>query len=388
MNLVETAELTKKILKGIAATLVLYFIFLGIKAPIKASWVALFPPKNQPTVAFGLVDPLQLTQVPIVGNNPEYVLNTADGSLPEDLETVMKIYKYKPVRYSYSAGANAQRDASILGYTDNMRVSELSELTLKWEDVFYGGKLAIDLNKNTLELVTPLASKGSLFPAGKLNKVLVIEVAQELFTRMDRFTDPLYKKASLKDIKVYFGKFTARGAIEANSILEAQIARVDIFRSVEDYPILGPNPTHALLQVFLRTPEADGRNRQLNFPLVKAYHWEIDTTQQATYPLLPIAQAWEQISTNGGVISNVTPKGQSPFLGVPITRVDKILVNNIYLAYFDNKEPQTFLQPIYVFEGNYTAATGGSGNITLYYPAVSGEYVRPLPTAEPTTPQQ
>ena len=74
-------------------------------------------------------------------------------------------------------------------------------------------------------------------------------------------------------------------------------------------------------------------------------------------------------------------KDGNPFVPYVPIRIDKILVNNIYLAYYDTPKLEKYLQPIYVFEGNYTTVGGGAGQITLYYPAISGDYILPVTNA-------
>jgi hypothetical protein len=177
---------------------------------------------------------------------------------------------------------------------------------------------------------------------------------------------------------VSYGKFKANGVVKADSPLEAQIARVDFFRNIFEFPILGPDPKKGLLRVYMRAPDNKLEFPQLNFPLVESYYWEVDVDESkvATYPAIPIGTAWSQVSQNKGVIANVTPNGASPFYDNPPTRLQRILINDVYLAYFDNTKPQKYLQPIYVFQGNFFGDNGQNGDITIYYPAISGQFVK------------
>jgi hypothetical protein len=103
----------------------------------------------------------------------------------------------------------------------------------------------------------------------------------------------------------------------------------------------------------------------------------VDFDVIATYPLVPVNQVWSEVSKGNGVISSVVPNGLSPFADYRPVRVDRILINKIYLAYFEDLSyDQPYLQPIYVFEGNYTSSGGGGGSIHIYYPAVSGQYIK------------
>jgi hypothetical protein len=60
----------------------------------------------------------------------------------------------------------------------------------------------------------------------------------------------------------------------------------------------------------------------------------------ATYTLKPSSQAWEELTSGKGYILKY------PAIGTTVT------VRSIRLAYYDSFEPQTYLQPIFVFEGD------------------------------------
>ena len=46
---------------------------------------------------------------------------------------------------------------------------------------------------------------------------------------------------------------------------------------------------------------------------------------------------------------------------------DRIVIRNISLAYYDSDEPQEYLQPIFIFEGD--------NDFVAYLPAITGEYL-------------
>jgi hypothetical protein len=377
MNLVQIAAIVRKAVAILAILLFIYITALILKDPVQQTWYALLPPKDLPNYAFGLLDPLEFTEVPILTSDPNYVLNTRTGGLPTNLGNKMNVYQYVPPSFSFGEGERAQQDAATLGFNDDMRVSDLNAKVFVWQDVVFGGSLVINTQTRILYLTTPLSRIGSFFPAGQLTQTNAIANARLLLEELNRFSDKLYVLDTKGTQVVKFGKFLGNRVVEADSILEAQVARVDFFREVMDYPILGPDPKQGLLQVSMRAPNIEDGIPQLNYPKVKIYHWGIDTDSLATYPIIPVSTAWEKVTNNEGIIVNATPTETSPFEEAAPTRVEKILINDIYLAYFDNTLVQTFLQPIYVFEGAFTNREGGSaGTITIYYPAISGEYVR------------
>ena len=80
------------------------------------------------------------------------------------------------------------------------------------------------------------------------------------------------------------------------------------------------------------------------------------------------------VTENKAVVVNVTPRNANPFGTYAPVTVEKILIDNIYLAYYETSKFQTYLQPIYVFSGKYTTRGTEGGSITLYFPAVTGEW--------------
>jgi len=79
----------------------------------------------------------------------------------------------------------------------------------------------------------------------------------------------------------------------------------------------------------------------------------------------------------------VVPANTSIFDKQAVPVVSEILVDNIYLAYYENTKDQTYLQPIYVFGAKYKSLGSQGGDMVIYLPAVSGEYVKPIPQAAP-----
>ena len=113
----------------------------------------------------------------------------------------------------------------------------------------------------------------------------------------------------------------------------------------------------------------------LFYPKIRAHTLELETNSNATYAIISVADAWAKVKEGSGVVSSVIPKSTSPFEKYQPAKVDKILINEVYLAYYDNPGLQKYVQPIYVFDGNYTS-TGGEGDITIYFPAVSGQHIK------------
>ena len=113
----------------------------------------------------------------------------------------------------------------------------------------------------------------------------------------------------------------------------------------------------------------------LDTPYLDVNYKTFNSTTKATYPIISVAEAWDAISTNKGIISSAIPTGAA-LLGAPTTvNIEKVLIDTIELAYYEPNEWVEYLQPIYVFSGKYITRGSEGGSVSIYYPAIKGEYI-------------
>lgn len=377
MNLTNVASLFKKSVVYIGGIVIFYYVLILVIIPFAGTTLrAIFPEKDPPTIAYGILPPLEFIEKPISGTQ-RYELNTPTGNLPNKLPTKMKVYKFKPVGFSYNAGKSAQNDAAYLGFTDADLITDLKGKTYRWRSLKTGGVLEIQIDTKKVSMNTNLLGKTYSYKAGALTDIMALTMANDMLESLTR-TGESYTNG---DTTISKGKYVGNKLVQTEDRLDAQIYRIDYFRNIEDTKILGPDPKKGLLHVYLGI-DASQDTRKIdalqpgNFPMLDLNYAEIETDSKATYPLISVAQAWEAISTGNGIVANVTPKGANPFTDYVAVPVQDILVNDIYLAYYETPNAQKYLQPIYVFEGNYKTTGTQGGDITIYFPAVAGEYVQ------------
>jgi hypothetical protein len=73
----------------------------------------------------------------------------------------------------------------------------------------------------------------------------------------------------------------------------------------------------------------------------------------ATYPLKSVDTAWNELQQGGGFIA--------------VSAGENVTVRRAYLAYYESTQPQEFLQPVFVFEGD--------GGFMAYVPAINSDYL-------------
>jgi hypothetical protein len=377
MSLTDTAVLVKRGLKIFLLVVTVYYVILLIIEPgIRDFFKKIIARRTPPNPVYGQLDPLEFVVKPITEGRPKYVLNTKNARLPTDIPEKVVVYKFKEKTYSYLAGKNAVKHAEALGFLESDLTTDLKGNVYKWRSIKTGGTLEIQIETGELKLSTSLIGKDRDFILGTINEDSAKKFARDKLISINRFNDEFYSNGFAT---ARLGKLTLAGLTETTNTREAQLARVDFFRSINNYPILGLDPKKGLLHLYIRNPSG---YTPLNNPAVEAYLWTINPDSRATYPIISVGEAWKAVTDGNGVAANVTPKGANPFVPYTPTRVESILVDNIFLAYYDTPKSQKFLQPIYVFDGKYTTRGTEGGYITIYFPAITREYTKQLEKAE------
>lgn len=141
---------------------------------------------------------------------------------------------------------------------------------------------------------------------------------------------------------------------KASSIATTNMVRINFFReNINDMKVV-PSGFYRSNTYILYTPSPDVDTSILE--VIYSY-WPVAFDDFATYPLKSGASAWQEL--NNGYAYVINPGTNPP---------DKpIVVREIYLSYYDSEEPQTYLQPIFVFEGD--------NDFAAYLPAISPEWL-------------
>ena len=378
MNL---TEVSKNVKKGAAILLIfaiVYYVYILIIQPSAVGFIKnIFFRSVPPNPIYGQLSQLEFVVKPITGYTPTYVLNTKNGRLPGNIPETASVYLYKPKPFSYLAGKNALDDAASLGFPQSDLITDLKGKTYQWRDIRTGANLQIEIESREVVLNTNLSGKHGDYPPGTIIESSAKTAAENIFIAINRFDDGLYPNGNST---VRMGKIMGGALVETKESREMQVARVDFFRKVDSAPILGPDPRKGLLHTIVGFPQ---QSPTLKNPVMEAYFWPIDPVAKATYPIITVGEAWQAVKDGKGVISNVTPKDSNPFLQYSPVRVETILIDNIYLAYYDTPTLQQYMQPIYVFDGKYTTKGTEGGAITIYFPALTKDYVKQETQSQP-----
>ena len=320
MNLTKASQYIKLGLKIASVVIVFYYIFIFFLFPrVRNTIRKILPDRDPANALYGTLPALSFEQKKIEGE-PKYELNTKGGYLDFEFPRKLPVYKFIPPQFSYLAGKNAQNHAFYLGFSDRELISDLKGNVYKWREIVTGGTLTIQIN--TLELLyqTDLENVTSKIYQANVNKETAIREAEKIFINIQRYNTGLYANGKKTAV---LGTAIGNKIVELKSNVDGNAAKVSLFKKIGDYDVLTAN-------------YEDGN----------------------------------------GVIASVLPKDGNIFEPYKPVRVEKIIINNVYLAYYEATVQQTYMQPIFVFEGNYTTRGTDGGSVVIYYPAVSGDFIK------------
>lgn len=369
--------------------MVVYYIAILFVIPATREFLLnLFVDRNPPNPKYGKMEALKFAPAEIStpdGKLPPVVLDTKTGRLPAGLPKKMVVYKFKGIQYSYLAGQGSQFDADKLGFSESELISDLKGKEYSWRSLVSGGVLYINTETKAITIDTDLYGKGNQFARASINQDAAKTAAVEILRRLGRYDDSIYKS---EYHKVALGQFIGNQIIETKATADAEIAKVDLFGKIRDYPILGPDARKGLIWMVLKNPGNQASQvSPYNYPILEGTFWDLTDENDASYPIVTVQEAWKRILAGKGVVSSVRPRNFNPFDSIASPPVERILINSVYLAYYETPEFQKFLQPIYVFEGKYTMGGSDGGDIVLYYPALTAEFTREVSAIPQATPK-
>ena len=210
--------------------------------------------------------------------------------------------------------------------------------------------LSLDIVNMNFQLKYDYQKTPEIFTEGQINtKEQPVEDVSNYIRSNGLFDESIAKGKITTELLTY--EPSEKTFREASSLSAANTVRVNFFRQdLDGWKILPPEFSKSY-NYALYTP---GKKIQV----IELFYtfWPIAFDDFGTYPLISAASAWEELI--GGKATVVNFGGNSR---------DNIVIRNIYLAYYDSENPQMYLQPIFVFEGD--------NNFVAYLPAITSDWL-------------
>jgi hypothetical protein len=320
-----------------------------------AVWKSLNPePPPPPTVGFGLL-PAQRFPQQLASERPTtYSLETPSGTLPTFGDRA-KVFFMPKSTLGLFADEDAREIAADYGFVFEPEV--ISSRIYRWtKSQPLDTTLQVDIQTKQLQLTTNYLSRPDLIGQGDL---------PDDFTAVDEVKTFL-RKANLlaSDIATVSGETTylrtaGTELVEAVSFSDADFVQVDLQRTPIDnfFQFYTPKGTEGIVSAIV-TGALDSSES-----IVQLYYnyQPVEYDQVHTYPLRSTQEAWQVLQSGGGYIAS----GEG---------VETALIRRVFLGYYDDFEEQSYLQPIFVFQGD----DGFLG----YVPALDQRYVQAEVVAE------
>lgn len=347
-TLTQTAYFSRKIIKygsiGLASLLIIRSAFISVRAYLNKVRPK---PLAPPTVAFGKLPKLKF---PVRENLPSLTLKieTVSGSLPK-LADRAKVFFMPQTSSNLLAWDKTKIWARSLGF--NQDPQETGKFSYRFaSEATPKTTLDVDVLTRNFYLVYDWRNDlGILSQGNPPQESQAISLAKGFLQNSGVLTDDLTQGRG----EVLYYKYSDGDLVRALFFSEANFAQVNLFRQdIDGTKVYPPNPKDSNISVKLSASNDRGKS----IVEVKYIHFPVSLENSATYPLKEATAAWAELANGNGFIAN---------LGNNLS--GKITVRDAYLAYFDGDEPQNFLQPIIVFEGD--------NDFLAYVPAVTENWV-------------
>jgi len=350
-TLTETAYFSRKTINYGIIGIIIFIILRIIWSLFINYWtIAHPPPPPPPNVLYGNIPPPVFPKEGFI-NNLTFKLETATGSLPESSPSA-KVYFMPAASANLLSLDRASEKAIRMGFNGNP-ISLNSEEYLWTDPQIPLRTLKVNIVTGNISLRYDYREDQTILQDKNLpSEAQAIEEAKNILKNYDLSRDDLENG----DIKVQ--KLLLQGGmlVDVGSISESDFIRVQFQRNISpDIQIVTPGINLAPAVVTISgSQDAVKRVIEIDFN-----YQLIDKENSATYPIKDPSSAWEELKGGKGYVAN---RGDME---------NNKVIRNIYIAYYDSLKPQTYLEPVYVFEGD--------NNFKAYVTAITNDYLEPLP---------
>lgn len=350
-SLTETAVTTKKTINYLIIGIIIYIVWRIFWMVFSNWWIANHPPlPPPPNTAFGKIEELKFPnpgkELPFA-----YQLETINGGFTESSSSA-KVYFMPLLVSNLLSFDRAKQKAEEMGFQSTPIA--LSPEEYLWSDPQNPLRsLTINIVNGNISLSYDYRQDTELLAEKNLPQMdKAIEEGRTILENYELKKNDLV----LENPQIFFLKIQGGQLAKVNSLSEADFIKLGYNRSkLDEMEIVNSQVGKFPISLVLSgSSDAVKRITEL------IYRYQIiDNDNFATYPLKTQSEAYNELIKGNSQISN------------PGNLEKKKIIRKIYLAYYDSLEIQTYLQPVYVFEGDH--------DFKAYVQAVSDQWVSKKP---------
>jgi hypothetical protein len=340
-SLTQAAGVTRKLIAAGAVFLVVLIVGKVVLGMAIQFYNEMNPPKPPlPTMGYGVLKPILAPNSGSV--NLTYKLETVGNTIPTWGPTA-KVYFIPPNRSGFLNLERAKKQAAGLGFVFDPEQTGAS--TFRWT-LSNPQRSVLDLDVNTDKFTMNVNWETD---PNFLQTPAVPTAPETVNTAKSYLRGGGFLPVDLGDgdNKVMFLRYSGGNFTQVISPSEADFVQVDLFRKkIDKIPVKPIDPNKGLARVLIYY----SRERGQKVVSAEYNYAEVVYGQFETYPIINGPEAWQLLNSGSGYVASM-PKNSN-----------QAVIRNIYIAYFDSLDNKTYLQPVYVFEGD--------NNFAAYVPAI------------------
>ncbi len=348
LTLTDVTRIGRQAVKVTGILLVVLIVGRTFWGAFAAYWRATHPePPPPPTVGFGRLPQLSFPLKDASEKPTNITLETATGTLP-DFGDRAKVFFMPQSSLSLLADERAKQVAASQGFVFQPEI--LGTTAYRWnKSQPLESTLELDIQTLELEFTTNFLSRPDLLGQSQLpDEFQAVSNVKSFLSASDLLAPDLATASG----EVVYLKALGGDLVEAVSLSDADYLEVDLNRTPVDgtYRMYTPEGLTGIVHAIV----SGAFNGKDSVVQLEYRYQSLDRQQVHTYPIRTSQDAWQVLRSGEGYVAD---KGLD----------DAAVIRRVSLGYYDDYQEQSYLQPIYVFEGD----NGFLG----YVPAVSAEYI-------------
>lgn len=333
-NLTQTSSVAKRIFSVflmLLAAVILFLIFLKILDFVKTTF---WPPSYPPSVAFGKLPVLDISDGIRPPANINYSINTVSGNLP-NMPNYALVFAVEQNQSSFGDLARTQQKAQNVGFNNppiynNPPVAQFIDSKNPNKMLLYNTATnTFILQSDYITNIGVLSAKPTTVEDSISNAFSFIA---QLGVNQAEFTQ---KGANTLTYKIEGLKLIRTPAVAGSNLVQVNFNRTDI----DKIPVFYPKVVNPEIWTLVSGKDV---------VYAKSYAWSLEKNKFATYPLKSVSKALDELKA-GNAIYNKLLSDDDPTAPIPQTDFH---IFDVTLGYLITEKPQPYLQPVYVFRGD------------------------------------